>query len=260
MKKDMLDELMKTTLHGYADGLTGDETLDRRVQQGLCAKVRRPARTRRIAVLAVAAALCLAFTGALASGKVTGLASSLSLSITRTSVEALRADTAQIAENITLPDALGEYRFKNGAVEQTRKLTDDGSTVGTFPELMAWYEKDGAMIWLSAHTYQSDIDADAQFVNPVETREIGGVSFTYSDDPYLFVSVDYELTDEQRAAMDEGTLVVSVGLSGSNTCQYEQFRHIEWTQDDVIYSIGGMDAPLTADEAFEMAAAAAGVA
>lgn len=261
MKKDIFEEKVAHMLHESADSITGDAALDQRVQQQLAAvPCRKPMRARRITAIVAAAALCIAFTGALASGRVTTLMSAPPLSEKHTAVETLRQDAVAVAEQIALPEMLGEFAFRDGEIEQTRKIDADGEMLGAYPSVMAYYVRGDQMIWLSVHAWQADLDEEKTYVNLVETREIGGVTFALSDDPYLSVSEDYVLTGEQRAAMEAGTLMVSVRSGTGERCETNQFHHLEWTQDGVCYSIGGWDTALSADEMFAMAAQTAGVA
>ena len=101
----------------------------------------------------MAAALCLTMVGALASGQLASLQTSLNPEDMQFSVENLQKDTAQIADGITIPEQLAGYDFQKGCVQYTDKLDDDGNRLDSYPSLAADYgtsiNGDGTVLTLS---------------------------------------------------------------------------------------------------------------
>lgn len=257
MKKDMLDKNIARTLHDCVDGMTGTELLDARVRRAVQAK-RRPARGRRVAVIAAAAALCLSVTGAMASGRVAQLISHTSLLALRSDAAALTQDAAQIADGITVPETLGDFTFENGGVESVGKLDENGKSIGSYQSLDAYYQQDGDSFMLTAHAWAADLDGmELQEDNAdkvLETREVDGVTVTLKRTHYLFISQDYELTPEQQAAEAAHELMVSVGGESGNTCEESDFTALSWEKDGVVWMLGGHNLTLDADTLFALAA------
>lgn len=84
----------------------------------------------------------------------------------------------------------------------------------------------------------------------VTTHTVGDITITYSEYQYKFVPPDYEISDEEQAAMDRGDLVMSYGTS---EVQEKYLKGADWYADGVHYNLFGWDLTLTADDMFVMA-------
>lgn len=84
----------------------------------------------------------------------------------------------------------------------------------------------------------------------VTTHTVGDVTVIYKEYQYKFVPPDYEISDEEQAAMDRGDLVMSYG---SSEVEEMYLKGADWYADGVHYDLFGWDLALTADDMFAMA-------
>ncbi len=82
------------------------------------------------------------------------------------------------------------------------------------------------------------------------TRVVDEVVLSYTEMPYKFVPVSYEMTEEEQAAVDSGALYVSYG---SATVQEQTACGVTWTVDGVKHYMFGWDLTLGAEGMLDMA-------
>lgn len=256
MKKDMFEETLTAALHGYADGIEGNALLDCRVKAAIAAQ-RTAGRVRhRRLVVGLAAALCLAFTGALAGGRVSSWMSSTSPAQNCATAAELQAQTAAIADNISVPEKLGDLPFQEGSVIQVRELLEDDTEIGAFPEMNASYGGAGDTVMLTARAEQK-MAADTDETGLVETRQVNDIVFSYYEKQFLYAGEGYPLTAEQQAAVDAGQLTVSYDGRADNRCEEMTYQFVRWTKDGVCYTLSAFDRQWTAQQWLDLATEAA---
>lgn len=98
---------------------------------------------------------------------------------------------------------------------------------------------------------QSKSNAPAVLPPDAQEQQAGDVLLTFYTQKYKFVPVDYELTEADEAAVEDGSMVVSVGTS---EVEEQLSSNVIWQADGVYYHLTGMDLSLSADNLLEMAA------
>ena len=98
---------------------------------------------------------------------------------------------------------------------------------------------------------QSKSNAPAVLPPDAQEQQSGDVLLTFYTQKYKFVPVDYELTAADEAAVEDGSMVVSVGTS---EVEEQMSSNVIWQADGVYYHLTGMDLSLSADNLLEMAA------
>ena len=80
--------------------------------------------------------------------------------------------------------------------------------------------------------------------------EKDGVSYYYSEMDCLFVPPSYELSEEEKAAEQAGTLNVGYG---SDEVERSRYACVKWKADGVSYLLMGFEPALTESQMVEMA-------
>lgn len=80
--------------------------------------------------------------------------------------------------------------------------------------------------------------------------QAGDVTIYYNGFTQKSVPVDYELTEEDKAGMENGTLNVGYGTS---EIEIDQFSSVSWVKDGKRYEISGFNLTVDADGLFGMA-------
>lgn len=252
--QNQIDEAIAHTLHSFADGMQADAALDKRVKFAVrsSACVRHIRHSWRRAAVVAAAVLAVAVTGAFASGKVAGL---ISVHSANNQSYTEFADTAQgaklVADNVKRVEAFSSgYQFDDAYVETTAMIDDSGKKIGEYPSITIDYlDNEGNSLTFTAHKKQMVDDQDDIFA-PEAVIDENGVTLTYHNTAYLDVPVDYQLTDEERQAMNNNELCVNVG---TDQVEKSQLQSVKWVDDGVAYLIFGRDTGMTGEDFFNMA-------
>lgn len=246
------DQRISDTLHACGDAIEPSPALRTRVMAHV--EARQPVRrfAFRRSFVAVAAALALAVTGAVAAGTVTGLRSGFSWDRATSDYTALAEKAeSKLGEDVVFLEQIGGANFENGSMEVTEKLDDTGSVLGAYDELDAIYKTaDGAHVNLYAYPHDDEVARGGAGTDETEIREIGGVDVTYKLDHYIFVPVGYEPTAEEQAAIDAGELHLSFGMDER---EEEYIAGVYWEKDGICYDLLS-DAGVSAEALFDMAA------
>lgn len=204
-------------------------------------------------VFVAAAAMCLigAF-GAVAAGRIVSVTSSVRVDQPdyRTA-----AEVAAAADQMGfVPKAVDEfsngYRFSNGYFVTLKGVDETQTTVTENPSVMVDYQKGNERATL---TIESPMAGMGQESETELTKEYEGITLNYFQTDSLFVDVNYELTEEEKALQAAGDLNVAYGLpEGEREEVTNQF--VTWSDGGGNYSLMVEDtAGLTADEMFGMA-------
>jgi len=227
---------MRQTLQDRAEKAVMPETRKDQIYQAIADCRKEEDRMKfsvRKKMILVAAAMCLCGTMvAMAAGKITGYSSGHSPADPEF---ASFADMEHAEEKTGFPVKAVErfdngYQFSRGYLINVNAHDDTGQVVDTFPEVMAWYEKDGAQITLSVEKDRADRD-DSTMGNPVQIP-CGDITLTYKVDHYKMVPPDYQLTEEDQRAMDAEELYVSYG---SQEIELVDFHSVSWVDGGVRY-------------------------
>lgn len=97
---------------------------------------------------------------------------------------------------------------------------------------------------------QSKPNAPEVLPPDAQEKQADDLLLMFYSQTYKFVPVDYELTAEDEAAVQEGSMLVSVG---SSEVEEQLSSNVIWQEAGVYYLLTGMDLQLSAEELLEMA-------
>ena len=141
------------------------------------------------------------------------------------------------------------YSFQNVHVGETGAYDEHGEELFTYADLMVYYRNpEGKNLFLSAHAAREELSQDSR--TPDRMQMIGDVQVEYRLDHYKFVPEDYELTDEDKAMLEQPGYYLSYG---SDTVIEQDNHSLSWIQDGVSYHLLDSGAKETPDTLFAMA-------
>lgn len=146
-----------------------------------------------------------------------------------------------------------EFNFKEVSFGQSEAKDEAENTVATNKTIDIYYTKDGAEKGQIMCLNTSKMDESlysSQDRSTYKKSEYKGITLYYNNDQYKFVPPDYELTEEDKKAMEEGSIQISYG---SQEIEYSNVQSITWYEDGIEYILMSMDYNLSEDEMLEMA-------
>ncbi len=200
----------------------------------------------KIALVAICATLILGITAFAASSIATTWYSSTSLTDEFYELPEGEKLYDEIGYEVVLIDTFENgYAFNRGHVVNNRLADDTNNTVEKFKSTSFYYEKDGDRVIYSQDKFEADMPFDGDMV-----YSENGVDIYYNAFVNKFVPGDYELTEEDKRAEENGELVFSYGASEVEiiTVQSANFE-----KDGVRHSLMQMDGKLSSEELVAMA-------
>ncbi len=85
-----------------------------------------------------------------------------------------------------------------------------------------------------------------------------GIDFYYSQSIYKLVPDDYEITEAEQADIESGKLQIAYDGRQGQDAEVQQSYYVGWIKDGKIYTLGGFDLSISADEMLGMAKEVAG--
>lgn len=156
----------------------------------------------------------------------------------------------QASFEITAPESFKNgYSFRNVRVGETGAYDENNKELFTYKDLVVYY-KNPAGTTLSLFTYIDREELSQNSREPDLTRIIGEVQVNYWLDHYKFVPVDYELTPEDEAMLQQPGYFMSYG---SDTVIEQDNHSLGWVKDGIRYHILDSGAKETHDVLFAMA-------
>ena len=156
----------------------------------------------------------------------------------------------QAGFEITAPESFENgYAFRNVRVGETGAYDDHDKELFTYKDLVVYYKNPtGTTLSLFTHIDREELSQNSR--EPDLTRIIGEVQVNYWLDHYKFVPVDYELTPEDEAMLQQPGFYLSYG---ADTVVEQDNHTLSWVKDGVDYSILDSGAKETPDALFAMA-------
>lgn len=142
------------------------------------------------------------------------------------------------------------YTFEEAGLNNAAAYGEEDQKLYEFSELVLNYGKEGLpsiSIYAEDAAYCSAAD-EAIVYDAV--RECDGIEIQCFTVTNKFVPVDYELTDEDRANIDNPNYNLAYG---SSEIEIQESMHVEWVKDGVHYNMFGFDLTLSAEEMLDMA-------
>ena len=265
MKKDMgFDDEIRAALHRSVSGLNVSTEAEGRVlaainkmQSAAMAKEERKMKKFSVRLgVAVCALACLSCMTALAAtGIIAGWAG-------HNIVGSETAKFSEVTENLvpelefqpTLLEGFeNSFTFERAHLASFTALDENNESFGgEYTELCVDYVSDvtGETVTL---TYNNAPDVEAEPLPgapEIITRVVDDVVLSYQAMPYKFVPVDYELTEEDQAALESGAVEISCG---SDVVEEKTACGVTWTVDGVNHHLFGWDLTLGTDGMLDMA-------
>ena len=185
---------------------------------------------KRIVVLAAAVIMALGITAFAATGIISNwYSSSSSIPDYRTlpSAEQVKKD---IGYDVILIESFSNgYSFKNGRIVNNKLTDEDNQTIEKFKSVAFCYKKGRDEVEFTQDQYQSDSEKTGEIAETVN-----GVDIYYYRYVNKIVPPDYQLTEEDKKAEENGELVFSYG---SDKVQIITWQHVDWSIGDNQYEL-----------------------
>ena len=202
------------------------------------------ARKRRYAVIMAAAVMAVGLTSfAVAGGHIASISGG-----SNSFYDYRKLPTAEIClkdvgfEPILIDDLGFGYTFKGGNKVKSALNYENGNKE-KFNELSLEYSNgdDNISLYEYKKQYSADISENAELVYSDGNKEM------YKQKN---VPADYELTDKDRQAIDNGEYVMGYGTDDIETVN---ISHVIWTDDTLAYDLLQIDGKLTKEQLIDMA-------
>lgn len=156
----------------------------------------------------------------------------------------------QAGFEITAPEFFENgYSFRNVRVGETGAYDEHDTELFTYKDLVVYYKNpEGKTLSLFTHADREELSQGSR--QPDLTQMVGEVQVDYRLDHYKFVPVDYELTPEDEAMLEQPGYYMSYG---SDTVIEQDNHSLTWVKDGVSYHILDSGAEETPDTLFAMA-------
>lgn len=201
---------------------------------------------KKIAIVAVAAAMILGITAFASSGIITSWNSSSSSNPSYKSLPSAEQCVKDAGYVPVLIDSFeNEYTFKDGSLVNNNLTDENGNSVEKFKSFSFRYSNGNDEVTFSADKYSSDMEATGEIIADTDGTDIYINEYTNK-----FVPGDYELTEEDKAAQESGELVFSFGADDVKICEV---KNVLWSVGDIHYTLTQIDGKLSPEDLAEMA-------
>ena len=148
-------------------------------------------------------------------------------------------------ETVLIDSFENGYTFKDGSIVNNNFEDENGGSVEKFKSVSFDYEKDGDKVIFSQDKFNSEMSMAGDVIKTVNGTDIYYYSYTNK-----VVPADYELTDEDKKAEENGELVFTYG---SSEVEIKQVRHVSWVKDGILCQLLQIDGKLSSDGLVKMA-------
>lgn len=137
------------------------------------------------------------------------------------------------------------YAFSVGHIAGTEFNGEGGETIEKFKSFHFDYKKGGDKVYFTCEKYSSEMEPKGELA-----AEENGMKIYYNSFVNKFVPADYELTEEDRRAEENGELVFSYGAS---EVEVMEIVSVKWSNGEMHYDLMQMNGKLSKDELVDMA-------
>ena len=185
---------------------------------------------KRIAMLAAAVIMALGITAFAATGVIsTWYASSSSRPDYRTLPSAEKVNN-DIGYDVKLIEQFSNgYAFKNGSIVKNELADEDNQTVEKFKSVVFRYQKGKDEVEFTQDQYRSASEPAGTL-----TETVNGVEVFYDSYVNKIVPPNYQLTEEDKRAEENGDLVFSYG---SDKVEIISWQNVNWSIGDRHYEL-----------------------
>ena len=141
------------------------------------------------------------------------------------------------------------YQFSDMTITNNTGYDENGNAMTHYKGMDFTYKKDGEDS-LSLNTEQEiNMQADTE-QKPDEVKIIEGIEVEYYLSTYKWVTVDYELTEEDKKNMEKDNYFIS---DGASEISENLVSGVSWVQDGIYYHIGNVHGKTEPEVLFQMA-------
>ena len=241
MKNENLDSAIKNALEEKVKNIQPSPFMIGKIKTAVSEKRREKSYLKFLQTkkLAVIGSFCFATVTCFAAVKFSGVTGHTSININKTSE--IDEHISELGFTPKYVEAFDNgFEFENGGTGETYGNDENGDPSGNkYKTLSLTYKnKDGDWVSLG-------IDEGNPYVDM-------GVEYTegYSSQVYKFVPPDYTLTEEDKQAEADGSLVISYG---SSEVEINTMENYIWQDGGLYYSLTASDCSLGEKEMAEMA-------
>lgn len=255
MKKT--ENIISNALKFHADAIEASPVMKEKIDQAILKqntvfkKERSTSMKWNFKKVAVAAlGVCLLTGGVCYAGsKVAYYASVGNTDDYQASFSALSSLEEEAGINVSVVETFANgYTFDSAATNNTSAYSEEDQELFEFQEIVIRY-KNGDLPGISVYAEDAVYLGDEETI-PDMVRECDGIEIRYVSYVNKFVPADYELTDEDKANMENPNFNLAYGAS---EVEIKQGMFVNWEKDGVHYNMLGFDLPLSAEEMLDMA-------
>lgn len=166
-------------------------------------------------------------------------------------VEKAEAEVGYEAKVIS--DFSNGFQFKGIIIANSSVMNEAGETEESKKEMNIEYEKNGEKVALYTHKlFQDEIAhmAEIEARTYDKTLQIGEIEVGFNQITNKFVPPDYELTEEDKANMENPNYNFAYG---SKEVEINQGFSTYWIEGGIVYNLYGVDLSISGDEMLQMA-------
>ena len=196
----------------------------------------------------IAAAVCvLGSVTAIGGGRIVGITSHSYHSEEVGEYGQMKELAAKQEMELKVPETFSNgYTFESAVPVYETGQDEEGNDLASSQALSLIYVKDGEPdIFISAQRVPIGELGDVD-----QTFEYNGMTMFYSKDHYRMVPPDYEISEEEQALIDEGSLVVSYG---TDQVEDREYQFLCWENEGIHYILSVFDSRMTAENMAQMA-------
>lgn len=223
------------------------DMVNNRIDSAYTERMLRPMKSKKkIALITVAATMALGITVFAVSG-ITSQWFSSSSSIpdykTIPTAEQVAKDIGY--EAVAIDEFENGYKFDNGSIVDNALADETGNVAEKFKSVSFRYEKDGDEVIFSQDKFNSTVETSGEVISNIDDIDVYYFNYTNK-----LVPGDYQMTEEDKKAEENGELVFSYGM---DEVTVSEVQSVSWLKDGMYYQLMQIDGKLSVDELAEMA-------
>lgn len=245
INKEKIDQMLKQAL----SPVTPDKEINQKLKQELEGRKMKKFKVKKT-VLLVAACCMLLGTVGLASSGIISYTSAWSWSSGEKDFTKLGELEAEVGFSVkAIEQFQNGYQFSDMTITNNTGYDENGNAMTHYKGMDFTYKKDGEDS-LSLNTEQEiNMQADTE-QKPDEVKIIEGIEVEYYLSTYKWVTVDYELTEEDKKNMEKDNYFIS---DGASEISENLVSGVSWVQDGIYYHIGNVHGKTEPEVLFQMA-------
>lgn len=256
MRKRQVDEKMAEWFRTEAEGIPVPPNMKTEIDERIRTVERRKIMrfsAKKVALVAAAVALIGSVT-AVAAGRLAASESHSNLNDAVKNYEEVAALEGEVGFAFpALEEFSNGFKFTSAVPAENSDYDEEGNVLGSYQSVDLTYTdgtQDVNIFIQEAHSYDSQ-EQEAVGVVPVWQGEKEGIALEVTRTVHKFVPADYELTEEDIQAQENGSLVFAYG---SNEVEETVSYSCNFTKDGLSYGVMGFDLTMQPEELAQMAA------